>query len=394
MLAPSFMFDESNRTRRLLPLALLALASALRAGPATAQSVDFVQGNIDREDRRDDDLDPFAISYSDCVDDVTTTVRVNAPVRTTMEVWAGGPSDDCVTEEKRDRTDGTDCWLVASESVSEQPIQLELSAKVMANRTGNCEAGTDSELNIFFLAIEGGVVQGSDRWSTRVDLEGPAPPSRVSAKVGENQLPLSWSVPSEDDLDGFRFYCVPTGTSGGEAGGTSGASGTPGASGAGGDAGVAAGDSAGAGGSAGASGTLSAGATATPSTTSHVAVCGQSVLVAGELPDEQYRCGSATGLTTTRGSARHLDNGTLYAVAVSGVDNVGNTGVLSNIVCETPEELQDFFEVYRSQGGKGGGGFCSVTREPPALGMLGLLAGLAAAWIGRRRARPRLEVPR
>ena len=62
--------------------------------------------------------------------------------------------------------------------------------------------------------------------------------------------------------------------------------------------------------------------------------------------------------------ALHLINGIDYTVAISGVDAVGNVGQLSNNVCVVPVEVTDFFELYRQDGGKGGGGFCSVSRRP------------------------------
>jgi hypothetical protein len=83
----------------------------------------------------------------------------------------------------------------------------------------------------------------------------------------------------------------------------------------------------------------------------------------------------------------------VYAVAVSAVDELGNPGPLSNIDCEAPEDLEEFFEAYRRAGGQGGGGFCSVDR-----GASGSLAWLLAAstllallWRRKERAEGRFQ---
>jgi hypothetical protein len=68
-----------------------------------------------------------------------------------------------------------------------------------------------------------------------------------------------------------------------------------------------------------------------------------------------------------------------YSVAVAAIDGVGNAGKLSNVTCQTPSPVDDFFQVYRDAGGQGGGGFCSV---PGAIGHGAGLFGLALLAVG------------
>ncbi len=89
-------------------------------------------------------------------------------------------------------------------------------------------------------------------------------------------------------------------------------------------------------------------------------------------------------------SVSGLENGRTYAVAISAVDDLGNPGALSVVVCGEPVEVDDFFGEYRAAGGTGGGGYCSVAggaglRGAAGVGLLALGA-LAALLVRRRRA--------
>ncbi len=79
-------------------------------------------------------------------------------------------------------------------------------------------------------------------------------------------------------------------------------------------------------------------------------------------------------------------------MAIAGYDSVGNVGVLSEVVCGTPEPVIDFFDVYREWGGLAGGGFCNCSvvgvQSDKWLGAMAALfaLGLALGW--RRDKRP------
>lgn len=74
-----------------------------------------------------------------------------------------------------------------------------------------------------------------------------------------------------------------------------------------------------------------------------------------------------------------------YAVAVAGVDRVGNSGPLSSVACGSPQPVDDFFELYRRAGGKGGGGFCAIGADPSRAGLAALGVALLAFALRRRR---------
>jgi hypothetical protein len=106
------------------------------------------------------------------------------------------------------------------------------------------------------------------------------------------------------------------------------------------------------------------------------------------MPDEAYRCGGVSGLTATSGQIKGLQNNVQYSVAVAAIDGVGNTGPLSNVTCNSPQQVDDFFEVYRASGGKAGGGYCATgwvgARHSKAAAFL-LAAASLVFFIRRRR---------
>ncbi|MEZ4310829.1 MAG: hypothetical protein R3F14_22525 [Polyangiaceae bacterium] len=127
----------------------------------------------------------------------------------------------------------------------------------------------------------------------------------------------------------------------------------------------------------------------TPPTDTTAGVCNSCDLQQGEpAPGELYQCGKIS--SGTSGLAAVLDNDTYYAVAVAAYDNLGNIGPLTAATCGTPQEVQDFYEEYRAQGGQAGGG-CSVETRSRIAGFTGpataLLAGAAFLLRRRRRAR-------
>ncbi|MEZ4298601.1 MAG: hypothetical protein R3B70_26855 [Polyangiaceae bacterium] len=115
-------------------------------------------------------------------------------------------------------------------------------------------------------------------------------------------------------------------------------------------------------------------------------VCNSCLLKQGNsVPGDLYYCGSIA--TAGSGTASILDNDTYYAVAVAAVDQLGNVGPLTAATCETPQEVQDFYEQYRADGGQAGGG-CSVetrSRIASAGGPATALLAAAALLIRRRR---------
>ncbi len=260
--------------------------------------------------------------------------------------------------------------------------------------TAGSSAGQQVTLYFMLMKPSGEIADGSSpaTYQTKYDLLGPSPPTGLSAGVGENRLIVSWdNIPVADDLYGYKIYCdpkpgalapasTPMATDGGaDASITDG--GTEGAAGAGGAAG-----GTGTGGAAGATGTGGA-AGAAGSTSTGNPDCPSTALIAGERPDSAYECGSATGRLASDVTAKDLVNGTSYAVAVAATDTVGNSGVLSEVVCGSPQPVDDFYELYRRAGGKGGGGFCSITHGQQSGLLVLLFAPLFALGLRRWRRR-------
>jgi hypothetical protein len=96
----------------------------------------------------------------------------------------------------------------------------------------------------------------------------------------------------------------------------------------------------------------------------------------------------STGSFTITG----LVNNVTYNVAVAAVDGFGNVGPPSPETCSKPEPVDDFWKIYRQDGGGAGGGFCSLetlgARVPSAAGLF-LFGGTAVLVVRRRTARRR-----
>lgn len=304
---------------------------------------------------------------------------------------------------------------------------------VIHGTQADCTSGTISPpigITLFFMLVVGNAAPlATTTWTqTSIDLWGPSAPTGVTGGSGETRIHLDWTRSVDTDLIRYDFYCDPApgalldastqpGSDGSATklsllppvpglrpfafdGGIGGATGTGGVSAAGGAtaAGGAGGTSAtgGGGGTAGSGGAPSLDGSVGPVTDAGTAATGStcntsSILVPGVVPDDSYashKCGSVDGISASSGTATGLTNGIQYTVAVVGVDGVFNPGPFSGQVCATPQEVTDFFELYRQAGGKAGGGFCSLAR--PGRGPRGTafaLGGLAVALVLRRRTR-------
>ena len=95
--------------------------------------------------------------------------------------------------------------------------------------------------------------------------------------------------------------------------------------------------------------------------------------------------------TTSDAEIDGLTNGVSYAVAVVAQDLFLNPGQISALECQTPIQLNDFFETYRNDGGQAGGG-CGVYRVGNDAGSaaLGVVAfSFMLTMIRRRITRPK-----
>ncbi|MBE7478405.1 MAG: hypothetical protein HS104_00210 [Polyangiaceae bacterium] len=391
----------------LVSAALLLAASST----ALAQTVTVKEAYTRKLGFRTSDKEPNWISYSDCTGDdelyfETTLVKA---VGYSLEVWVGS-SADCTAYEARLGSSPT-CWQVfkTSAQLETQKVTIRAQDVIAQNKStdgtwgqgsgtlADCDdSGAPSDgqaVTFYFLLVDGTgqpvTVGAPATRQTTYDLVGPPAPGNVSAGIGEDLLVVSWSASTASDLIGYRVYCDPKPgaqapanspmADAGLAGATATDAATDAASGGtSGDAAAdATSDAAGSGGASGSGG--SGGGGGNPN-------CPSAALVPGERPDSAYQCGSVTSKTDTSTEAKGLLNGVNYAVAVAGFDRVGNSGPLSSVACGSPQPVDDFFELYRRAGGKGGGGFCAIGADPSPASLA--LAGLAlGAWLVRRRRR-------
>lgn len=335
-------------------LTLRGLASALGllvlfgAPPARAQSikVEATQYRFIRETPRTDY--PFWINRADCSNDDKYTGRGTfievqpnlSPVGNySLQVWVARGAD-CTDQQVR-LTQGS-CWKVLDEIAKINNTIYHLSPREILAAgdevsDATCDKQVEWSTTLFFLLFNGDTLLASTKWNeTQIDTKAPTPPSAVSASGGDNAIFLNWTVTTEEqaiDAQGFAYYCTDGGMSV-----------DPPAAGMGGEAGV---------------------------------TCTAAGLEPGVYPPEENRCG-ATGSASARagvvvsgglggGTGNNrvvIDNGVTYGVGVAATDRVGNVGVLSPLVCATPEPVIDFFEHYKDRGGRAGGGFCGITGGP------------------------------
>jgi hypothetical protein len=357
---------------------------------------------------------PWWISYEDCLSrpgdngDVFTFSLSTIVSGDTLEVWAG--TENCATN----RSNGVDrgqCWIVAAQTLDDDNVKIDVPVRnVLARRLTTtlpptnvgpevCDDSTDANgeaISWYFMIVEGGqaseyIVWNGNPGGTGFDVVGPRPPGSISVGVGERQLAIKLDdVTTDTTRERYEAFCVPAGTTwdslgvdGGVPPVSTGGDVSAGSV----DAGDAGGIDGGLGGVGGAAaGTLDAGT----DTDAAPAACFTELLRRGSRPPpEQFSCGTANAVSRTLRTSR-LPNNVNFAVAVSGQDDLGNAGIVSEIECGTPIPLDDFYELYSRAGGTGGGGFCSFSPQRRSSGVATLGVGLLVlAGLSYRRRRGR-----
>ena len=340
----------------------LGLLTALAAVPASAQGLTSPVVNIIREDGEQDiDDHPNWINRRDCLDDARITFTLGTtgtiPQSADLHVWASSGGIACENSASRD---DPGCKQVYQAEVFAGSSLQRVSATINARdivRPGQgvlpdtpqtedvCNQEQDKKdvvLRFFILDSGDNVLPGIVTYDVSYDLVGPTAPTSVKAGVGEEALIVTWKANSSDELLGrYNVYAD-------EAGGM-----PPGAGGEGG------------------------GGTSTPSDG-----CTSDDLVPGKIPTVARK--TQTNASTTEAEAGGLENGVLYAVGVSSVDNFNNPGPLSNLDCAIPEPVTGFFEAYRDAGGQGGGGYCAIGATP-SLASAAFVGLAALGFVARRR---------
>lgn len=344
----------------------------------------------------------------------------------TLQAWVTR-STDCSSEYTSATSVTRTCWRVDSDIEVENGVAtVEISAAKLlgigadegfkgnqavldnsCDNTPNSSGKGRQSFNVYFLLTNSeNKVAANTTQRLYYSLVGPDAPAVNRVAAADQALQLTWSplTSSTTELT-YEFYCAtnedtenckssvlealgspgPASTSNGGAGGSSSTGTMTGESAntsIAGTAGLSTGGGAGDSGSAefGGSGEV-AGTTGTGTNQpkSSDRLCGR---VSGKLNGSGYTNGS-------------LANGRSYAVALGVRDAYGNLGQLSAYLCAEPRPIETFFEAYRDQGGKAGGGFCNLglhsshTTLPLAAGLLGL-----SAWLRRKNRKIRHHCPR
>ncbi len=101
---------------------------------------------------------------------------------------------------------------------------------------------------------------------------------------------------------------------------------------------------------------------------------------------------TVTGETDSTFTITGLTNGTTYTIVVAAVDNFGNIGPPSTEACDFPAPVNDFWKIYRTDGGGAGGSFCALEAVGAPAGSTVAFAGagaLVAMGLRRRRSKKR-----
>jgi hypothetical protein len=397
----------------LLLVTTLGAADALADGQMSAAAVTVQIGN-----RTGDGLDIDLISTTDqpkmfnvanCECDTPRTVKVTiagaAGYDGTVNVYYYiGPN--CTDTTSRTSS----CKQIAVHKLSDyfnQSVLEDITARqVISPVSPSCspESGARSGANTFFVFIDWNGDQAFDETNDTIqkleldyDVEPPAVVRNLEVTAGEQALNVSWTVPSDTDIESIQVLCArgtlpvfPEGTY--KAGYQSAAGVCPTT----GDGGVADGGEADGGVDDGGvqedGGSVQQDAAATT-----VNDAGESV-DAGTINgipaasglaalDPAYLCSNALGASTSGHRIGTLQNNVTYYVAVVAVDKSGNASPVWTMVPGSPLEVLDFWEDYKQQGGTATG--CAFGPRVPvgwiSMGLVGV--GVALALVAARRRR-------
>jgi hypothetical protein len=257
----------------------------------------------------------------------------------------------------------------------------------------------------------------SNPWPGWADLAGPPPPTALNLKVGNGILVLDYNGSANDDVLQYRVYCgvntwtgsassssassssassssASSSSASSSSASSSSASSSSASSGSASSGSASSGSaSSGSASSGGAGGTGGAGGADAGADAGAPANCALPVgLVTGQIPPDDITPCETEPYGTARinvGKTKRLTNGTSYAIAIAGIDKVGNVGPLSTPICDAPQYTEDFFDAYKNAGGQAGGGcgLCSIG-EPRGFSITAIAGtALTAIAFGARRRR-------
>lgn len=296
-----------------------------------------------------------------------------------IEVWARGTDASCASPEERKSS----CFRVARWALGgtmeldnasivqamekKASVDTKVDPKQLCNKTDHM---VPAAVHLHVMAFSGSDVVGYSSsgeskpaeidYVTLYDIGGPPAPTGLTLGAGESLLTAKFTAPSTTPKDflKYRAFCfrgaaAPTSDAGADGGNADAAS----------DAGADAGKKA-----------VSKCPDghpfhpgAFPTSDLDAYACGESSTVAGEIVLDG------------------VQNEVPYAVAIAAVDKQGNTGILSEVACETPRATNSFWDNYNAAGGQAGGGYCSLGHASAGAGMIALSFFAVAAFVLRRR---------
>lgn len=367
---------------------------------ATPTSLPRTDANGKEIQKRDQQYKPEGISYQDCLDGqgvrfslTLAAVETNA----SLEAWATVGGTDCSAQTARTGNSAV-CWRVTKGiPLSTNPIVILPVRKLIGGRSnsGASEEGRDdvgvcgsvplTNITLQFLYFKpGDLAQAAFKADVPIQANtiGPVAPTGMKVLPGNTRLSISFNALGEGgvvELSTIRAYCDP------EPGGA-----------------VTTCDDASAG--DGDADAADANCTTTAAPTSPDGgdagfTCSSAAFTGSDgkaiQPDStfngKYECGSlaasSTGSVVIARSLRGapLLNNHIYAVALAATDSFLNVGTLSQVVCEYPEETQDFWADYKKNGGGAGGGFCSIDGAGMPAGSFAVIGLAMALGIGTIR---------
>lgn len=363
-------------------LAAVSLAAALLGAPAassaqsdtgTTTTTNMTSGDINVailtiNGESQDSVGKKWINLGACVDDFDVVFDVdNVSDGNALDYYVGS---DCNTAAQRD-DEGDDCRFVGTTSIDgrTQDIRITIGAFDLVTKSlkaADC-GSSRSDQKLWFLAVDTtGTSEAVAKASygtveLNIDTDAPAAPTRIEGGTGENEIPVTWRVGTEE-VDSFEIY-VDSGN-GGVVLRDAGITPPPNA---GDDAGTDPGEGSG-------------------ETNSE---CGTGALVAGGSPDEvsgllAKRERSATA-TSTKLSRSDID-GDSAAVAVVAIDEAGNRSNLSEVACVMVVPTTGFKDQYVMDNGEIPQGCpCAATGPVHMEGALPI--GLALGVLAYRRRR-------
>ena len=410
-------------------IAVTALSSVAMADPIVTMSP---QLPVQRSSLRPgtnygaDNSVALTITRSDCKDaNLKYTFNVSIANYITgqvLQAWAGA-SEKCTDTFNKSFTN---CWKLGDLEIQGDATKFATIDFTPQQLFGfgqsvpvipSCDYVPDNpgrqSFTVYFFFVSSSSLSGTGAAaSVYFDMGGPASPENVSTGPAESSLRVFWTpVVDEGDVV-YNFYCAPnqeirpnycvsglgsvtpksaiSGSGGASSGGTSSGGESSGGASSGGTSSTT--DTGGNAGSTdvGAGGSSSGGSSSGGSSSTSTAVDSSYDVTLGtqDAPDV-FKCGSVRGKSSKDAYTQTiLENYHSYAVSVTASDIYGNESQLATPVCATPVLVDTFFERYRIDGGKAGGGFCAFAPGRATLGAaISLLLALGAAAQFRRRSR-------